>query len=167
MRRPVGLILAAVLLGLIAILGLLTEGLALSVSIFAHRPLIPKIPAVEITLYLLIAFHAFCLGTAIALPGMRRWTRPAMVAIGCLVCVLSAMAGAGLLWARQFAVLLPPGPYSGDVQIAVVGAATVCFLVAAAGVWWVIYFSRARIRNLFASASLSRQARGAGSGAVR
>lgn len=167
MRRPVGLILAAVLLGLIAMLGLLTEGLVLSVSIFAHRPLIPKIPAVEISVYLMIGFDLFCLWTAINLLRMRGWTRRAMVAIGCVVFVLSAVAGAGLLWARQFAALLPPGPYSGDVQIGVVCAATVCFLIALAGVWWTIYFCRARVRVLFESAALSRQPHEAGSGAAR
>ena len=167
MRRPVGLILAAVLLGLIAIVGLLMEGLVLSVSIFAHRPLIPKIPAVEIAVYLMIGFHLFCLWTAINLVRMRRWARPAMVAIGFVVFVTSGMAGAGLFWARQFAALVPPGPYSADVQTGIICAVTISFLLALAGVWWMIYFCRARVRGIFESAALWRQTRGAGTGVAR
>jgi hypothetical protein len=157
MRRPVGVILAAVILGLIALLGTAIGGLALAALIFVRRPLIPRIPGVELSLYLMFGFQLFCLWTAVDLMRMRRWTRPAMVAIGGIVFVLSALAGAGLIWARQFAALLLAGPSTGEVQAGVLSAAVICFAIALAGVWWIVYFCRACVKTAFRGAGFSQQ----------
>ncbi len=149
MRRPVGVIIAGILLGILAVLGTAVGALALGVSVYAHRPVVPKIPGVELCFYLVIVFCLFCLCTVVGLFGLRRWARAAMVPIGAIVCVCSALAGAGLIWARQFTVLLPPGPYSGEVQTAILCAVALCFLIALIGVWWIIYFCRARVKAAF------------------
>ncbi len=157
MRKPVGVIFAAVILGLIALLGTAVAGLALGVTLYSHRPLIPRIPAVEAGMYLMAGFCLFCLWTAIHLIRMRRWTRPAMVVVGGVVFVFSTLAGGGLMWVRQsgwvdlIASMAPPGPYSGAVQAAVAGAAVASFLIAVAGVWWMVYFCRGRVKAAFSA----------------
>jgi hypothetical protein len=157
MRKPVGVMLAAVTLGLIALLGAAIAGLALGVTLYSHRPLIPRIPAVEAGMYLMAGFCLFCLWTAIGLIRMRRWTRPAMVVVGGVIFVFSTLAGGGLMWVRQsgwvdlIASMAPPGPYSAGVRAAVLGAAVTSFLVALAGVWWMVYFCRERVKGAFSA----------------
>jgi hypothetical protein len=161
MRRPAGVIMSGILLWIIALLGVAVGGLALGASVFAHRPIIPRIPAVEVCSYLMVAFCVFCFWAAVDLLRMRRWTRSAMVPIGGIVFVCSSLAGAGLIWARQFAALLPSGPYSGEVQTGILTAVAICFLIALLGVWWMIYFCLARVRAAF-GAGLPREGTASG-----
>lgn len=154
MRRPPGVVIAGLLLGVLAFVGVVAGVAALSVSAIVHRPLLPKIPGVRPGLWLMVAFSLFCLWTVAGLFRMRPWTRPAMVAIGLVVLVVSSAAGAGLLWTRDFVVMiasaLSPTTVPDTVQTILYSVAGFYFLIALAGLWWSIAFSRARIKAAFA-----------------
>lgn len=169
MRKPAGLVISGILLGLLALAGIALGASALSISAIVHRPLLPKIPGVRPGLWLILSFCLLCLWTVADLFRMRRWTRPAMVVIGLVVCVFSALAGVGLLWMRDFAVMLASvllqGNYLGAVQAAIIGVAAVYFLIAVAGLWWAVYFSRARVRAAFVQHAPSADPRAARAGA--
>lgn len=162
MRRPVGVIVAAVLLGLISLLGTAISAAALGTLLFVQRPLIPRIAGVELSLYLMLAFELFCLWASVDLLRMRSWTRPAMVIVGGITFVLSGVLGAALEWARQFAAMLPPGQYTGEVQAGIMSVVTILFLIALLGAWWTVYFTRGHVKAAFSSARRAQE-EGAGS----
>lgn len=151
MRKPAGIVVAAVILGLIALAGTAFGVTALSISAIVGRPVLPKIPGVRPGLYLMVAFFLLCLWTMVGLFRLRRWARPAMVVIGALIFVGYALAGGGLLWVRQLIGLLIPPAYSGSAQSAILGAVILSFVIALVGLSWTIYFNRARVRAAFAA----------------
>lgn len=156
MRRPVGIILAAIVLGLIALFGTLLEGTALAVSIFSHSPVIPKVPLVRAIMIgsnaMALCFFLFCIWTVVGLLRMRGWSRIAILVIGGLVLAFSSVAGAGTLFARRYADLIPQAHSAGIVQTVLVGIAVFYFLVATIGLWWLIYFNLKSVRGAFVSA---------------
>ncbi len=164
MRRPVGVILAAVLLGIVALFGILGAALALGVSIFSHNPVIPKLPEVRAvmigTTTIELGFFLFCGWTVTGLFRLRRWARTAAIVIAGIVAFFSAMTGIGVLMAGKYAAMLPPGPAAGNVQTVLVGFAVFSFVVAAISLWWLTYFNLAGVRAAFAG--LQELAAGAG-----
>lgn len=153
MRKPVGVVISGVVLAVLALGGLAVSVFALSISSIVQRPLLPKIPGVRPGLWLLLAFSLLCLWTVLDLLRMRRWTRPAMVGIGLVVCLCSAVGGAALLWLRDYAIMIASvllqGNHLGQVQAAVMGLAAFYFLIALVGLIWMVVFSRARMRAAF------------------
>lgn len=159
MRRPVGVILAAIILGIIALFGILGETAALGFAFFYHSPLIPNLPFVRpfmvVTNGLLLLFFLLCAWTVVGLFRMRPWARISMAAIGGVIAFFSLMIGLVMLWAGRFTQMLPPSagpgiPSAGMAQTALTMIAAFYFLIALAGVWWLVYFTRARVRDAFA-----------------
>lgn len=153
MRRPVGVIIAAVLLGIVALFGILGEALALGVAIFSHSPVIPKIPGVRAMMIsftaLELAFFVFCAWAVVALFRLRPWSRVAAIVIAGVMTFFTACGGFGMFLARHYAAMLPPGPASANVDTAIVGMALFCFLISLISIWWLIYFSLAGVRRAF------------------
>lgn len=161
MRRPVGVIIAAIILGLIALMGICVEGVALGVAIFYHSPVIPNLPFVRPVMVLAsgmgLLFFLFCAWTVVGLFRMRGWARIATAVIGGVVCFFSLLNAGAMLWVSRFAHLLPPGPSSNVVSMVLVGLVAFYFLIALVGVWWLVYFNLASVRAAFAaSRPLSR-----------
>jgi len=153
MRRPVGVVVAGILLGMIALFGILMELAELGIFIFSHSPVIPKLPALRAGMIgftgLQLAFFIFCAWTVVDLFRLRNWARVAAVAIAGVLAFFSAATGVVILLGRQYAALLPPGPGSGDVAAALVGFATFCFAISAISIWWIIYLNLAGVRGAF------------------
>lgn len=143
MRRPGGVVAAAIILLLLSLVGIACAVLALCLPLLVHRPLIPKIPGVQAGLWAMLVFFLLCLWTVSDLFRMRGRARISMVAIGFVFFVASGLSIAGMLWVRTFLGGLPPGPYgqtAATVLWAIMGFYGVVALI---GLWWIVYFLRA------------------------
>lgn len=154
MRRPAGVIIAAIILGVIALFGIFAEVTALGVAIFYHSPVIPNLPFIRpllvVTNGLLLLFFLFCAWTVVGLFRMQGWARIAIAVIGGIVGFFALMMGVLMLWASRFTQYLPPGPQSGLAQTALTALAGFYFVIALVGIWWLVYFNRERVRAAFA-----------------
>lgn len=154
MRRPVGVIVAGILLGIVALFGILSEIATLGIFIFSHSPVIPKIPGMRGVMISVtaveLAFFVFCAWTAVALFMLRPWARVAAIAIAGLFTFFSAIMGLGVLLGRHYAAMLPPGPASANVDTVMVVLALCCFVFSAISIWWFIYFNFSQVRRAFA-----------------
>jgi hypothetical protein len=81
---------------------------------------------------------------------MRGWARISMAVLGAVIGFFSLLSGVAVLWAVRFTQFLPPGPSSGMAQTVLSVMAGFCFAIALVGVWWLVYFTRARTRAAFA-----------------
>lgn len=155
MRRPVGVILAAIILGVIALFGIFGETAALGLAFFYHSPLIPNLPFIRplmvVSNGLVLLFFLFCAWTVVGLFRMRGWARISIAVIGGVIAFFSLMMGAVMLWAGRFTQYLPPGQSSGMVQTVLSMMAGFYFLIALVGIWWLVYFNRRRVRDAFAA----------------
>lgn len=156
MLRPAGVVLAAVLLGIVAVFGILSTGCGVVFAIITHNPVLPNAfrPYVVFTNAIGLCFFLWCGWTVIDLFRMRSWARISAAVIGILVAVFSAMAGAGVLAARRFAVPLPAGTFNLNVSAVMTWVAVSWFVLAAIGFWWAIYFNLASVRAAFGTAHL-------------
>lgn len=156
MRRPAGVVLAAVLLGIVAVFGILCTAPGVVFAIFTHNPVLPSAfrPYVVFTSAIGLCFFLWCAWTVIDLFRMRGWARISAAVIGILVAIFSAAAGGGVLAARRYAPVLPAGVSNVNVSSIMVYVAIAYFVLAAIGIWWAIYFNLAPVRAAFGSAHL-------------
>jgi hypothetical protein len=160
MRKPAGVIAAAIMMGLMALLGILGVSLSLVVSIIIHNP-VNNMPGFRVIMVLanllVLGFFLFCGWTVVGLFRMRRWARVSSIVIGALVCILSGLAGAAIFAARNFVPKLPPPPPGADPQTAMLAdlpiiieaAVAFYFAVALVGLWWAVYFSLPGVGRAF------------------
>lgn len=161
MRKPAGVIAAAVAMGLMALLGILGVSFSLVVFLFMHNPV--NIPGFRLIIVfsdlLVLAFFLFSGWTVVGLFHMRRWSRVAAIVIGALVCFLSGGAGVGMLAVRNMFPAVPPPPGEpatllSSVPAIMAGIAAGYFAIALVGLWWIVYFSLPKVRDAFAGAGL-------------
>lgn len=157
MRRPAGVIVAAVVLGLMTLLGLLGTVASMAVWLFLKSPLIPKVPALRATVIavdgLAICFFLFCAWTVVDLFRMRKWARYSILALGGLLFVISGLLCVAMIVARNYAPPLPGGPSPVSMQAVMLGIAAFYGVGALIGVWWLVYFSLRPVREAFAGAA--------------
>jgi hypothetical protein len=162
MRKPVGVIVAAVILGLMTAIGLLGAVVQLGAVLFVHSPLLPPGHLGQQIHFFLVLSDAiffcillFCGATAIELLRMRPWARYAVIVIGAgLAIVFGALSGLTLYLSKFVrgsmaavsgsATLSHPGAFF-------VGLSLFYAAVACVGIWWIVYFSLGRVREAFAS----------------
>jgi hypothetical protein len=158
MRRPAGVTVAAVVLGLMTLMGVLGVMLSLAASM-----LLPHLPVSGVQFrallvcsnLLALAFFVYCAWTVIDLFRLRRWARISAIVIGSLLFLVSLLAGLAILAARRFASLIPQsGPTPVDVTQIFVVMAAFYFLIALIGLWWIVYFSLPSVRSAFVSPTL-------------
>lgn len=156
MHRPGGVVVAAVLLGIIALFGILCTGTGLVLAIFTHNPILPNAfrPYAVFSNAIGLGFFLWCAWTVIDLFRMRVWARISAAVIGLLVTVFSIIAGIGLLFARRYAPMIPAGASSVPISSMLVYAALFYFVTAAIGLWWAIYFNLSHVRGAFGTARL-------------
>jgi len=156
MRRPAGVTIAAVLLGIVAAVGILCTASGLVFAIFTHNRILPNAfrPYVVFTNAIGLCFFLWCGWTVVDLFRMRPWARISAAVIGVLVIVFSAVAGGGVLAARRYAGAIPAGASTLDVSSVMTWIAISYFVLAAIGLWWVIYFNLAGVRAAFGAAQL-------------
>lgn len=155
MRRPGGVIVAAIVLGMIALLGIFGEVLVLGVSLFVGTPGIPNFQAARAMLVAMncvaLAFFLFCGWTVVGLFRMRRWARMSILVVGGVVFCLCAVLAVGMVLLRNSA---PPlaSPTAVSMHAIFLGMAVFYGLVALIGAWWLVYFNVAGVRAAFAAA---------------
>lgn len=155
-RVPAGVVVAAVVLGLMAFVGLLIAAFSAFALFVARTALIPRIPSVRMAagaldalLLILVILAAF---TIVGLFRRKLWARYSMILLGLLDFVMFAIMTAGVLVARvksgMEAMTLPnnPGVTLGEILL---WLAAFYALLALIGVWWMVYFSRKQMLGTF------------------
>ena len=165
-RRPAGVILSAIVLGLAAAFLLLMAAVTLfGLLMKGHLPPMATAPGiapppmifVEVSVALVSCFYFTLAGWAIAtlvgLIRMRPWARISIMVIG------GGLAVMGLMFALVSFALptmmrtmpMPPNGSPAMLRGVFIGMAVVSLLVAALGVTWLVYFALRSTREAFAS----------------
>lgn len=158
-RVPAGVVIAAVVLGLMAFVGLLLTALSLIAQFVIKSPLIPRIPAVRMVAAgldaLMLALVVLAVLTVIGLFRLRIWARYSVVLLGLLDFLVFGLMTAGVLIARlksgMAAMPIPNNPHLtlGDILLGLAASYAVLALI---GLWWMIYFNAKAVRQRFADA---------------
>ena len=160
MRKPAGVIVAAVILGIIALLGLFVAMVAIGAIVLAHNPIVRNAPEVRAAgaavMALILVFFAWCAWTVIGLLRMRPWARISAVIVGGIIFVFCAVGGVGLLLARGLAPAIPLGATGIQAQTLILEVAGFYFLASLIGLWWIVYFNLASVRAAFTSRPTTR-----------
>ncbi|MGC2161644.1 MAG: hypothetical protein WA634_07040 [Silvibacterium sp.] len=168
-RAPVGVTIAGVILGLMAVVGLLiTAGLAVAMFVI-KSPLIPRIPSVRIAVgglgALILALVILAACTIVGLFRLKIWARYSMILLGLLDLLVFGLITAGVLIGRvksgMAALPIPnhPSLTLGDIML---GLASFYAVLALIGVWWMIYFNLDGVRLAFVDAEARLRAERSG-----
>jgi uncharacterized membrane protein (DUF2068 family) len=174
MKRPVGVVFSAIVLLLGSLLQFLMAcGMALSGAImprgtvaggFPGAPPTAPMPAwMPIYMYCLSVFFVglgvWGILTTIGLFRLRRWARYSILVIGGGLALIGSVS---MLGAALFVAIPLPSPANIDpsqaptvqVMTRVILAVTAFFyaFVGAVGIWWLVYFNRRKVRDVFSSA---------------
>jgi hypothetical protein len=166
MKRPIGLILSAIVLGVAAFFLTLTTGLMVLAGVSAdrHHQLIAPTPAItpHFFIYLMLAVAVFYAAlatwatlTVIGILRLRSWARYSILIIGGGLAVLGLFTAMGTLVSRTMLPTLSAQQPNADPRIfsAVFFVMTSFYLlITAVGVWWLIYFNLRPVRELFSNA---------------
>jgi hypothetical protein len=164
MKRPVGLILSAILLSLAALFLLLMTALTAFASIFAQRQLsIAAMP--HFALYSMLAVSVFyavlaawAILTVIGILRLRRWGRYSILIIGGGLALLGVLAAAfSLLFSRTMLPALQaqqPTANPHIMSLVFLFVAAFYSLIAAVGIWWLIYFNLRSIHAIFSDPAI-------------
>jgi hypothetical protein len=151
-KRPSGVVVAALLLGAVALVLSFSSAGMLLASIFVHPPRPQDAAAVRIVLgifgLLLAGMAAFEWCVMAGLLQTRNWARVSTIILGAMLALFSSgMIGMFLLVipAMQHRSDLPPPPSA----YAMAAVNILYGLLTALGLWWVVYFNLARVRILF------------------
>ncbi len=169
-RRPAGVVICAVVLGLTGAIQLLFAVLSGVAAVIA-----PKMPApaqaastpppagfllaimlFSTVFYLVLAGWAGA--TMVGLLRMRPWSRISMIVIGAGL-ILAGLFGALGMSAAQLAIGTMPLPPNADpriLHITFILLIILALLVVGLGVWWVVYFALGKMRNAFSLAEAQR-----------
>lgn len=155
---PAGVAIAAVVLGLMAFVGLLIAACSAFALFVAKSALIPRIPSVRIVaggldaLVLGLVILAAC--TIVGLFRLKIWARYSITLLGLLDFVVFAIMAAGVLIGRvksgMAAMRIPNNP---NLTLGEILLWLAAFYVALAliGAWWMIYFNVPRVCEAFAA----------------
>lgn len=155
-RVPVGILIAAVVLGSMAVVGLLLAVCSAYALFVANSPLIPRIPTVRMVaagidaLILALVIQAAC--TIAGLSRLKVWARYSMILLGLLDFLVFGIMTAGILVGRVKSGLAPmPIPNHPDLTLGDIMLAIAVFYVALAliGLWWMVYFNLKHVRLAF------------------
>lgn len=154
---PSGVIIAAVVLGVMAFIALLIAACTAYVMFATNSALIPRIPSVRMVAggldALIVALVLLSAATIIGLFRLKVWARYSISVLGLLDLLVFGIMAAGVLVARaksgMAALTVPnnPGLTLGEIMV---GLACLYGMLALIGVWWMIYFNTERIRLIFA-----------------
>jgi hypothetical protein len=163
--RPVGVILAAILLGLLGCLGLFSSFSMLAVAMFGRSgqmgPLPPGAVGVELVMgVFLLLTSALCVLVAIGLFQVKRWARVGTLVLSGLMVVSLGLSAIGCV-AFAFSSPLMNSPAAANAPItpemmrsAFLVMGFIFLVLALVGVWWLVYFNRKSVRDLFATEGL-------------
>jgi hypothetical protein len=160
MKRPIGLILSAIVLGLIALFLLLIAALmAFSGTFAAHQPAFAA--SRHFILYLMLAIGAFyavltvwAILTVIGILRLRQWGRYSILIIGGGLAAFNLVTAVFTILSRTVLSGLTPQQPAVDPHITFLVTAFMVginLLFAAVGIWWLIYFNLRSTRELFSN----------------
>lgn len=159
MRRPAGVMIAAVMLGLMTAFGLLGCVFA-ALGMFLGAAM-PQMAGVRVAMtaseLLMLAWFLFCGWTVVGLVRMQKWARYAAMAIGGCVALFSGIASVGLYLVRDN-VPPPATPSPVPMNLIFAGIAGFYGLLALLGGWWLVYFNLRGVRAAFAGEAASEPA---------
>jgi hypothetical protein len=157
MKRPFGLILSAIILGLSALfLLIMTAVMAVAALSSSHQPT-TAMPHFAMFLILgLSVFYAilavWAILTVIGILRLRTWARYSILIIGSGLACLGVLLTLGTILSRNMFASLPsrtsaPDPHMMAALFTILIAIYV--VMAAIGIWWLIYFNLRSTRELF------------------
>lgn len=169
MKRPAGLVIAAVLLILGSLLALCATVLMVLAGVLApHLPAspsqtVPQPSWISAVMFVIAGFGALVAAwgivTAIGVLRFRTWARYSILVIGGCVAVYSLIAALSSSIFLFVPLPLPPStdpsqlPGAQMMMKVIFGSMVLSYLIAAAiGVWWLFYFNSRNLRSLFAQA---------------
>ncbi len=155
MRRPAGVILAAVVLALMALAGIFGSLVSVAASLFLrNNPAIPAVPGMRammvVSVVVMLCFFLFCAWTVVGLFRMRAWARFAILAIGGLEFFFCALGAGVMILVRNMPQPMPtatPAPIG--MPAVFIGIAAFYGLLSLIGAWWLVYFNLAPVREAF------------------
>lgn len=160
MRRPAGVIVAAIVLGLMALMGIFWSLVSLVVSFLVQNPAMPPVPGMRavmaVTMVLMLCFFLYCGWTVVGLFRMRPWARYSILVIGGLEFSFSLLLCAAMILMRNMPPPMPPGgpPSPIGYHAIFLGMALFYGLLGLIGLWWLVYFNLPSVRAAF-TASVS------------
>ena len=169
MKRPIGLILTTIVLGLIVVFDLFSAAsMLLGAVIVRHAPLAttaaPSAPSAGANFLLLVGIGSslfmallatWGILTIVGLLRLRNWGRISVLLIGGCLAGMGGLTAAALVislivsstWSQP--ANLPPNlpPHFVGFLVAFIAFFYAC--LAAVGIWWLIYFNRAKVKAFF------------------
>jgi len=155
-KRPAGVSVAAVVLALLSLIGLLVASLLVAVLFLKHYPIVPRIPAVRLFVIcfdlLLLLLLLWSIWTVVGLFQLKHWARFSILALGALTLCFFGVQSVGLLILRgryDLSMMMPTGPGAIPVATIVLDIAAFDAFLALIGIWWLVYFSLLHVRLAF------------------
>lgn len=160
-HRPVGLMIAASVLALLACFVVLGGMGVLASVLLIHTPQLdqqmeqfPALRAIEIVNGIVILLVGWlCAWTAVDLFRVKRWARISILILGGMIAFFSLADGAifGVMALNPMA-LTPQAAQvpTGVMKVIFLVLAGISFLFMLVGVWWLVYFNLRRVRAVFA-----------------
>jgi hypothetical protein len=159
-RRPAGVVVAAVFLAIIALFGIFASLFILGVVLLVHTPVIPNLPGVRVALgavgAFILLYFVFCAWTVVGLIRLRRWARYSILLIGGWQFFLGALLCAGTILVRSFAPPLPPTANPINLHDILIATAGLYALLSLLGAFWLVYFNLGGVRSAFRPAGEKR-----------
>jgi hypothetical protein len=163
MRRPIPVILSAILLGIFATIQLLAAAGMVFVAVLTRHKSLPAmppgptplpasfLPVLFVVMALIyVAFAAWFIATLIGLFRLRSWARYSQLVIAGL---MTAFCGVGLLMLAIMPSMMPttagPGPSANIMHGVFLFIGLIYAIFIAIGIAQLIYFNRARTRAIF------------------
>lgn len=160
-RVPAGVGIAAAVLGLMALVGLLIVACSAFALFMTNTALIPRIPTVRLVVGIMdgltLALVVLAASTVLDLFRMKQWARYSMIVLGSMDFIFFAVLMAGVLVGRvksgMAAMPIPghPALTLGDIMLVLAAFYAVMALI---GLWWVVYFNLRPVRLAFADAEM-------------
>jgi hypothetical protein len=164
MKRPVGVILSCVVLGLLAALQLLTAAGMAFTGVLIKRGLptpsgnTPTAPppgfvvvAVLAMAFLSLLMAVWSIATLIGLAGLRNWARYSVLVIGGCMAGFGTLAIFGVIVAATVMPQAAPTPNlpPHTMQVILAFYGFLYAIVVAIGVWWLVYFNQRKTKAYF------------------
>lgn len=161
-RRPMGLMIAACVLALLACFVVLGGMGVLASVLLLHTPqldqLLEQFPAlrvIEIVNGIVILLVGWlCAWTAVDLFRVKRWARISILILGGMIAFFSLVECALFCMMAYHPLLLTPQAAqvsAGMVRVVFLVMAGMSFLFMLVGVWWLVYFNLRSVRSVFAA----------------
>jgi hypothetical protein len=159
MKRPIGLILSAIVLSLAALFLLLAAALTVIAGIFAgHQP--STAATSHFVIYLMLAVGVFYIAlavwailTVIGILRLRSWARYSILIIGGGLAVFGVLTTVfSALFSHTMLPTLQAQQPTADPHLmafVLLFVSAIYLLIAAVGIWWLVYFNLRSIREIF------------------